>query len=328
MLELYDMQFDVSVLQILEDLRLSLQQNNIYLLKDIKQVGDNVMVTCPFHKDGQERKPSCGVSIKDTYKGRLVIVAGTVHCFTCGHTCSLDDFISHCFGYKDGGRFGLKWLKANYGGTLGKRERKLELNINRQPVTNNKYATIPDEILDTFRYTVPYMYKRGLTDELIEKFDIGYDSSEDTITIPVKDLNGEVKWIQRRYITYKRYVIPSGITKTDFLLGAYECLQCKDRRPVYIVESPFNMLTLWKLGHKAICLFGTGGGNQYNMLKELPFRHYILALDNDEAGKEGTKKLIQYLQHSKRLSIVKYKDSRDINELDEDFNNTVISNFI
>lgn len=29
--------------------------------------------------------------------------------------------------------------------------------------------------LDRYRYIHPYMYKRGMTDDLIEKFDVGYD---------------------------------------------------------------------------------------------------------------------------------------------------------
>ena len=85
------------------------------------------------------------------------------------------------------------------------------------------------------------------------------------------------------------------------------------------------MFTLWKLDYPAICLFGTGGGNQYKMLNKLPIRHYILALDNDEAGKKGSRKLVQYLGKTKLLSKVHYIDNRDINELDEDFKKLKIS---
>lgn len=321
MINIAGMEFNVEVVQVIEDLRTSLAQNNILLLQSIKVVGNNVMISCPFHKDGQERKPSCGVSINDTYKGRLVIPSGTTHCFTCGHTCNIIELISYCFGYNDGGMFGAKWLKANYRSNLVEKERKLDLQIERKRKGGRPAIEtgVPEEVLDSFRYTVDYMYERGLTDEIIEKFDIGYCREQDAITIPVKDLRGYVRWVQMRCIAYKRYIIPSGITKTDFLLGAYECLQEYNMEPVYIVESPFNMLTLWKLGYRAVCLFGTGGGKQYDYLKKLPFRHYVLALDNDEAGREGTQRLIKELCQYKMLSRVKYRDGRDINELDEEF---------
>lgn len=317
MIKVNGMEIEVTVLQLLLDLQASLQANGISMLHSIKPVAENVMISCPSHKDGQEKKPSCGVSINDTYSGDRVIPAGTVHCFSCGYTASITEMISLCFGYTDGGRFGNKWVKANYR-TNVERVRSCQLEIGRQK-TAIKKQIIPDSILDSYRYVVPYMYKRGLTDEIIDLFDIGYDKANRCITIPVRNLKGQVEWIQTRSIDYKKYEIPSGIVKTDYLLGAYECLNHKNARDVYITESPFNMLTLWTLGLKSVCLFGTGGGNQYKLLRTLPFRHYILALDNDEAGIKGTERLIKQLGQSKLLSKTQYTDTRDINDLGAEF---------
>ena len=36
---------------------------------------------------------------------------------------------------------------------------------------------ITEEQLDKYRYTHPYLYKRGLTDEDIYKYDLGYDNN-------------------------------------------------------------------------------------------------------------------------------------------------------
>ena len=324
MIEVNGIQLDITYEQLLYDLRETLSTNGIQLLNTIKTVNDNVMISCPSHKGGQENKPSCGVSTVTKYKDDKVIEAGTVHCFSCGYTASLSEFISFCFGYQDGGIFGNKWLKAQYN-IVSVKQRKVDLNISRGTIIQEELPTLSDQCLSPLRYTVDYMYQRGLTDEIIEQFDIGYDRTDDTITIPVPNLKGEVKWIQRRSISKKRYYIPSGVNKTDYLLGASEILRThREREEVYIVESPFNMLTLWKLGYPAVCLFGTGGGKQYDMLKRLPIRHYILALDNDEAGKNGTKKLIKALDRYKMLSTVQYEDDRDINELDSDFNDLKI----
>jgi len=45
----------------------------------IKPTPNDIMVSCPFHKGGQERKPSCGIKRYADEKGS----AGTVHCFSC-----------------------------------------------------------------------------------------------------------------------------------------------------------------------------------------------------------------------------------------------------
>lgn len=326
MISVNGMELDTTYQQLLIDLKGSLMCNGIFLLNDIKPTGDNIMITCPVHKDGHEHKPSCGVSIVPKYQGTKIIEPGTVHCFTCGYTAPLSNFISNCFGYNDGGIFGNKWIKAQYNTGLTVKTRKVELNLSRGTITRGELPNVPQEVLQGYRYTVEYMYNRGLTDDIIEQFDIGYDSKDDCITIPVPNLKGEVKWLQRRSIVGKKYYIPSGINKTDYLLGASEVLRLKlYKQPVYIVESPFNMLTLWKLGFPTICIFGTGGGNQYKMLNKLPIRHYIIALDPDEAGRKGSRKLLHNLGKTKLLSKVNYIDHRDINELDTEFKKLKIS---
>ena len=58
----------------------------------------NIQVCCPFHKNGQERKPSATISLQDqkNFDGKI-IKAGTFHCFACGTTCDITQMISHCF---------------------------------------------------------------------------------------------------------------------------------------------------------------------------------------------------------------------------------------
>ena len=304
---------DVEPQQLLEDLKLSLSQNGIDLLHTIKPAYNNIQFSCPAHKHGQEKKPSCGMLVVD--KGNSP--AGTVHCFACGYTATLTEFISLCFGYQDGGVFGNKWIKANYRTDLMQKKRQVTFEINRRKKAKEELPTISDELLDTLRYTHSYMYKRWLNDEIIDKFDIGYDKSDNTITFPVSNFKGEVKWIQTRNVNYKFYKIPEGIVKTDYLYGAHECIEA-GATEVYIVESPLNALTLWKYGKHAVALFGTGGGNQYQLLAELPARHYILALDNDDAGVKGTQLIINHLKGKKLLSKLIYIDSRDINDLQEE----------
>lgn len=313
MFRINEMQINVTPLQLINDLKWSLNQNGIYLLSTIKDGTENIQFSCPSHKEGQERKPSCGMLVHDTFKNGKKIEAGTVHCFACGYTATLTEFISFCFGYQDGGIFGNKWINNNYKTTLTSKRREFKVEFNRG-ATKEELPNISEEILDSFRYTHNYMYQRGLTDDIIDMFDIGYDSVNKCITFPVANIKGEVKWIQTRNIDYKFYKIPPKIIKTDYLYGAYECIK-SGAKEVYIVESPLNALTLWKYGKPAIALFGTGGGNQYELLASLPIRHYILALDNDEAGHKGTNILINKLKGKKILSKVIYSDKRDINDL-------------
>lgn len=317
---------DVDGLTLLNDLQQDLQLNNIQLLHSIKPVNNNIMISCPAHKDGQERKPSCGISLVDTYTNGKIISAGTVHCFTCGYTADLTNFISFCFGYKDGGLYGNNWLKTKYKTTLLETPRNLQLNIDRTKLIE-KYPTIPDTILDNYAYYCKYLADRGISKEICNKFDIGCDPVEMCVTFPIKDLHGNIKFIQTRSINNKFYFIPAGIKKTDFLFGGYECI-IGNYRTVWIVESVFNALTLWELGIPAVALLGTGGGQQYNLLQQLPAREFVIALDNDAAGYEGTQKIIRKLNKTKILKILQYNsnDKRDINEMGNAVLNLTLQN--
>ena len=101
---------NAEILDVLALLKTHLALMGINLLSQIKPGRDNIQITCPNHANGQERKPSCGIRTTAA-EGKEV---GQVHCFTCGYTVSLPVFISNCFGKKDGGIYGRKWLIHNF----------------------------------------------------------------------------------------------------------------------------------------------------------------------------------------------------------------------
>lgn len=178
---------DVDGMTLLTDLQQDLNVNGIQLLHSIKPVNDNIMISCPSHKSGQERKPSCGVSLVNSYENGKLTPAGTVHCFTCGYTSDLANFISFCFGYQDGGLYGNNWLKSKYRTTLTETTRTLDLNINRTN-TISTYPTIPNSVLNSYAYYCKYLADRGIDKEICNKFSVGCSPTEMLITLPVKDL--------------------------------------------------------------------------------------------------------------------------------------------
>lgn len=73
-----------TVEQVLKDLKLQLYGAG--LLKEIKNTGSDLMCTCPFHANGKEHNPSCGVLLQQKVTKDKTYEAGTVHCYTCGYT--------------------------------------------------------------------------------------------------------------------------------------------------------------------------------------------------------------------------------------------------
>ena len=166
-------------IDVLNELKSQLAMNGVYRFSQFKEVTNHIQFPCPMHKDGQEKKPSCGITTAQIrYADGRVVEPGTVHCFTCGYVASLNEMISTLFGHdNDNGQFGNEWLAKNFV-TLSVENRpelKLDLDRHKKSVAdkqNNVYIT--EEELDSYRYIHPYMYKRKLTDDIIELFDIGY----------------------------------------------------------------------------------------------------------------------------------------------------------
>lgn len=290
-------------INVIIELKRQLDLQGVHLFHVIKDAGKDIMTTCPFHKGGQERKPSFGIS-KDMI----------CHCFACGWSGMLDDVISLCFGYDDCGFYGTQWLAKNFVTVSIEQRKPLELNMTRSKITQT-VSYITEEELDSYRYYHPYMYERGLTNEIIEKFDIGYDSDTKCITVPVTDLNKNVVFIARRSVQGKFFSYPSGSEKPVYC--GDRCMEYSPQSPVVVTESVFNTLTCWKYNKPSVALFGTGSRSQYEILKQLPAKKLILALDPDDAGERGTRKLIEHLRGYKILTRLQIPSGKDLNDLDE-----------
>ena len=169
-------------------------------------------------------------------------------------------------------------------------------------------------------YKAEYEAFCELADEIIERFDIGYDKARDEITFPVADLYGTIRFIASRSVKNKFFRLPKGEDKPiyqgyRFNSGKY--------RTAYITESFLNCLTCWKYDKPAMAMIGTGNKKQYEILNKLPVREYILAFDPDEAGRKATERFRKNVR-GKIIKELVYPDNRDINDLQEEFLNCKI----
>lgn len=286
-----DVVFNAELLDVLNELQRELHTNNIPLLHKIKDVGDDVMVSCPYHNGGQERRPSAGIRKED----------GVFHCFACGETHSLQEVISYCFGYTDDivGKEGWKWLLKNFAITQVESRDDIFIDYDRKNAVmsdlKRSKAYVNDDILDKYRYYHEYMYKRKLTDKVIELFDIGYDKETDCITFPIRDINGNCLGVAKRSTHGKFFNYPKGFEKPVY--GLYELsLQKPYPKEVIVCESMLDALVFWTVDKYAVALNGLGNEMQMKQLEKLPCRMLILCTDMDEAGLKARDKIRQQIK--------------------------------
>lgn len=308
---------------ILIELRRQLDLKGIKRFAKIIVSGDNIQTNCPFHHDGQERKPSFGILSKQ--KGNEE--AGTCHCFACGWTGSFAEMISNVFGYDDLGLYGGKWLVRNFLTVQienrpdileGFNDRNNSCNHRTYMDMGNTIQTITEEELDKYRNYHPYMWKRKMTPEVVEIFDIGYDKDTNCITFPVRDEYGNCVFVARRSVVSKFFNYPQNAEKPVY--GLYELSQLTNYPDeVIICESMIDCLYVWTMGKYAVALNGLGNDLQFKQLRHMPNRKFILATDMDKAGQSARSRLKKQLSN-KLVSeyIWDIKMAKDINDMSQE----------
>lgn len=314
MIKINDIYFACELHDILVKLQMELHASGSRYLAKMKIGPTHIQVTCPYHSDGVERKPSAGIRKED----------GLFHCFACNEVHSLPEVISHCFEKDDGGMYGMQWLLRNFSATAREENRNVKFDISRNKKTSDNSGMairsnnyISDEELEKYRYIHPYMYERGLTDEVIELFDIGYDRDMQAITFPVRDIHGNCLFVARRSVNTKFFNYPEGVEKP--LYGLYE-LSRLEKFPdeVYICESMLDALTIWCYNKYAVALNGLGNELSIAQIKKLPCRKVILATDKDDAGKKARIRLRKEINNKivTQLDYRTYPDhAKDMNDM-------------
>lgn len=311
-----------TVEQVVNDLKLERFEDG--LLREINNTGSDLMCTCPFHKGGKENKPSCGVLLREKLVNDRKYEAGTVHCYTCGYTADLPQFVADFLGLSSPVQ-GFKWLVARYNYNSSNRE-PLELNLYRGQAQKASYMDEAEverfyqELLKS-KAACEYLHKRALASWLIDAFKLGFDPEDGVVLFPVRDMSGKVAFYKGRSLVGKRFYNAKDIDKTSQIFGLYELLaegRASPESEIWITESEIDALSLIGQERLAIALMGSHISEaQCRELESTPFRRFVLALDNDEAGRKGAAQIKRLLiPKGFRFTNLRWDtDLKDINDL-------------
>lgn len=132
--------------------------------------------------------------------------------------------------------------------------------------------------------------QRGLSDETIDQFRLGYDPESRSATYPVRDLAGRVLGVVRRRLSERgpKYLYPSGIAMHDFMFGHAQVVEDGYREPC-LVEGATDALAMWDAGVPALAQYGGRlSDHQIGVLRRLSPLSLTLLYDNDHVGKSST----------------------------------------
>lgn len=298
------------LVDILYFLREQLKQYN-NKITDIVDKGKNIVVTCPCdeHKGGHESHPSCQIYNDDTNDE---LPLGVVHCFSCGFKATFPQFVGYCFDEDE--EFGNRWLLDNCDVSFISQTLKLP----KIEITSSKPIIhyMDENELQKYSYYHNYMWKRKLSKDIVDLFDVGYDKDSDMLVFPVRDENANLLWVTKRSVKTKRFEIPENVDKPVYLLYY---LKQHNIDTCIVTEAQIDALTSWSFGVPCVATMGPPSKLQMSKLNKSGIRTFITMFDNDLAGKQFEIIFNNLIRKDVFVYNIKIPNPyKDINDLDKD----------
>lgn len=305
--------------------------------------GEGVVAACPFHKGGEEEKPSFYWNLS----------SGLFTCHACGVAGAVRDFL-HLTGCSptDLAEI-LKEIEEEKTKEFALPDSVFERKRQQDVLRIN--PVIPEWYMGTFNYTPNTLINKGFPDTLLQEHGIGYDIARQRIVYPIRDLYGNLiglsgrddgGWEDRRGVKYKfyrselqdlieGYSLEKSVTLWNghrlwarYVVGFYHGLP----PPTVIITEGFNAaLRVLQAGFlDTVALMGVSLSEAQRYALCLMGGTVVLFLDNNKAGREGTAKAYKNLIHNTPLRVraVKYPQDAPEGFQPDDFTVTELQQLI
>ena len=291
------------------------EQANIYTAEQVKRVisgsgirieseiDNDYIVFCPFHNN--YRTPAGEIS-KDR---------GTFFCFSCQTWKSLPEFVMFTTRKT--------FFEATRMIDSFATETDISGMINNILVDQPEYVPFDElmirrlhqQALESPR-AIRYYEGRRISLDSINKFSLGYSQNQDMVIIPILSPDGSIfVGFVGRSVEGKEFKNTPRLPKSKILFNLH---RARKYDTVYVVESSFDAIRLDQNGVPAVATLGANVSKTQTDLLTKYFNDVIVVGDNDDAGKEMQKKILERLGHRATLIKLpsKFKDIGDMQDSD------------
>lgn len=244
-------------------------------LSIVQRSGPEAMARCLFHDDGN-------ASMQFNMEKGLFI----------------------CFSGSCGARGTVKKIERELGLRVVEDEldisdirRKLQL-LKTEPTV--ELRPLPESVLDRYNFPTTYWTKiRGFSPATVKAFDLGADPLGEYVTIPIRNMQGELLGVIKRFFDSElKYKYPKGFKRSLNLFASWMVEQDVDAHTVVLVEGSVDAMKLWEAGYPAMAVYGSSlSATQVRILRRLGVQKVILFFDNDGPGHKATESCLGYKTH-------------------------------
>lgn len=155
-------------------------------LQRVKIKDQYIAAACPFHKGGQERKPSFWIHREEGFWG----------CFTCQESGpSLRDLLRKL--EVGSSRVEAELVEAEKDAAKYKSVREAQRRKKARSSFKGEFI-LPDPLLGVFDFAPIDLLDMGFSEEILISHDIGFDKRNNRMTFPIRDIYGNLVGISGR----------------------------------------------------------------------------------------------------------------------------------
>ena len=254
---------------------------DMFGLKNVRIVRDELICSCPFtenHSRGDLR-PSFGINMEK----------GVAHCLGCGWSGNMVQLAEQLLKMNH-----IEALSAIYPDLTV--DDALALMAGRGYDGIRKLSPIECDVKRWAENKHGYWHQRGLNDQTIGKWQLGYDPAENRVTVPIYFDKMLVGWTKRAVDnnTFPKWKHSPNLPRNQILFGVDNF----KGDSAILVEAPLSAIMLDQLGyHNAVASFGCSLNDEQALLLRSRYNKLLIYYDPDPAGEKGTKKAIEKLQN-------------------------------
>lgn len=304
--------------------------------------GGNVLTKCPFHKGGEEVKPSFSFNTEKAL----------FHCFSCHVAGDLSYFLKLMGLSREAIDAELVFIKP----ILEKNRETYRLEKQNTFVHQDPFkaeSILPESILGVYEWCPTKLVEQGFSVDLLKDLDVGFDRQSERIMYPLRDLYGNLagfsggaqhSWQEPKYKVYQgRRKVNSHWVPGDF--GTWFDEQFPDFRcenhdflwnfhrvyprvlsvsdanaTIFIVEGFKACMWMLQAGFlNTVALMGSYISHRQQLMLHRLNTNVVLFLDNDKAGREATIWVGEHLWRPMRgkITVVQYPDENEDTQPDD-----------
>lgn len=228
---------------------------------------------CPLH-DGAKNPSSFAIFDENNF-----------YCFSCGSGGKLIDFVMEKEGYSF--QQAITTLAKDFGYNL-KQDEKYQKQMKISDEVERGIKEFEGHLGEAYDYLSK---ERGLSDEVIKQYHLGYWEKGNAITIPQYNIHGLPVGFLYRFLDstpkYKNSNNNELYVKGSHLFNSNNVRKlAKRNRRLFVCEGAFDAMSMYQLGEACVAYFGISvTRNHVSLIKDLTERiegiDIILVPDND-----------------------------------------------